>query len=143
MNDLREQFEDVLEEFSSATGLDVTLVQDAACLTVDDEIVVNIHYMDQSDTVLLWAPVGGFGGTDAPDAGDKALALLRIGDLGGPVAGFTLALDADADVVLAMDRRSARVLSSADALAGWIEALVRAVRAVRERFAADFPAEED
>lgn len=143
MPDLREQFEDVLEEFSAATGLDVSLVGDAACLTVDEEIIVNIQYMDQSDTVLLWSPVGGFGGTDAPDAGAKALALLRLGDLGGPSAGFTLALDADADVVLALDRRSARVVSSADALAGWIEALVRAVRAVREHFAVNFPAGED
>lgn len=143
MHDLREQFEGVLAEFSEATGLGVALIQDAACLTVDDEIVVNIHYMDQSDTVLLWAPVGGFGGTDAPDAGAKAQALLRLGDLGGPAEGFTLALDADADLVLALDRRSARVVSSADALAGWIEALVRAVRAVREHFAANFPASED
>ena len=143
MREFLEQFEDVLDEFGAAAGVDVSLVDGTATFTVDDEVIVNIQYLEESDTVLLWSPVGGFGGTDAPDAGDKALALLRIGDLGGPVAGFTLALDADADVVLAMDRRSARVLSSADALAGWIEALVRAVREVREHFAANFPAEED
>lgn len=142
MPELRGQFEDVLEEFSEATGLDVTLVRDTATLTVDGEIIVNIHYLDQSDTVLLWSPVGGFGGTDAPDAGAKALALLRLGDLGGPSAGFTLALDADADAVIALDRRGAQVVASADALAGWIEALVRAVRAVREHFAVNFPAAE-
>lgn len=142
MPELRGQFEDVLEEFSEATGLDVTLVRDTATLTVDGEIIVNIHYLDRSDTVLLWSPVGGFGGTDAPDAGAKALALLRLGDLGGSSAGFTLALDADADAVIALDRRGAQVVASADALAGWIEALVRAVRAVREHFAVNFPAAE-
>ena len=83
-----------------------------------------------------------FGGADAPDAGDKALELLRLCELGGPAGGFTLALDADADLVLAMDRRLALEISSADAFAAWTDALVRAVRAVRERFAERFPVEE-
>lgn len=143
MREFLEQFEDVLDEFGAAAGVDVSLLDGTATFTVDDEVIVNIQYLEESDTVLLWSPVGGFGGTDAPDAGQKALALLRLCDLGGPTAGFTLALDADADLVLALDRRSALVVSSADALAAWTEALVGAVRAVREHFATNFPVQED
>ena len=89
------------------------------------------------------APVSGFGGTDAPDAGEKALELLRLNELGGATEGFALALDEEADLVLAMDRRSALELAAADSLAAWMEALVRAVRAVRDRFAELFPAGEE
>ncbi|MBR0056965.1 MAG: type III secretion system chaperone [Kiritimatiellae bacterium] len=140
--DLKAQFEDVLAEFDALVKQDLALDADGtATFSVDDEILVNLKYLEGSDTVVVFAPVGAFGGTDAPDAGDKALELLRLCELGGPAGGFTLALDADADLVLAMDRRLALEISSADALAAWTDALVRAVRAVRERFAERFPAE--
>ena len=45
--------------------------------------------------------------------------------------------------MLAMDRRSALEIAAADSLAAWMEALVRAVRAVREHFAEKFPAKEN
>ena len=109
---------------------------------MDDDVLVNIQYLEDSDTVVAFAPVGAFGGADAPDAGDKALELLRLCELGGPTGGFTLALDVDADLVLAMDRRLALEISSADALAAWTDTLVRAVCAVRERFAERFPEKE-
>ena len=139
---LREQFEDVLADFGRVVGQDIALVDDTATFTADDDMIVNLHYLDDSDTVLAFAPVGGFGDPDDATAGERALALLRLNDIDGPCEGFTLALDADADLVLAMDRRSALVLASADALAAWIEALVRAVRAVRADFAEHFPTEE-
>ena len=141
--DLKAQFEGVLEEFGSLEGQAIALDEDGvATFAVDDEVIVNVRYLDASDTVVAFAPVGAFGGADAPDAGDKALELLRLCELGGPAGGFTLALDADADLVLAMDRRLALEISSADAFAAWTDALVRAVRAVRERFAERFPVEE-
>ena len=104
--------------------------------------------------MLAFAPVGAFGGTTEPpnhrtteppnqSAGEKALELLRLNELGGPTGGFTLALDEDADLVLAMDRRSVLEIPSADSLAAWMEALVGAVRAVRERFAEKFPIGEE
>ena len=65
-----------------------------------------------------------------------------MNDVGGLSEGFTLALDEDADLVLAMDRRSALEIASADSLAAWVEALVRVVRAVRGYFADNFPEEE-
>ena len=141
---LREQFEDVLAEFGETVKLPLALGEDGtATFTVDDEIVVSLQYLDESDVVLAFAPVGAFGGTDAPDAGEKALELLRLNELGGPTGGFALALDEDADLVLAMDRRSALEIPSADSLAAWTEALVGAVRAVRERFAEKFPVGEE
>lgn len=141
---LREQFEDVLAEFGETVKLPLAFGEDGtATFTVDDEIVVVLQYLDESDVVLAFAPVGSFGGTDAPDADEKALELLRLNELGGPTEGFSLALDEDADLVLAMDRRSPLEIASADSLAAWMEALVRAIRAVRERFAEKFPAKEE
>ena len=141
---LREQFEDVLAEFGEAVKLPLSLGEDGtATFTVDDKIVVTLQYLDESDVVLAFAPVGAFGGADASGAGEKALELLRLNELGGPTEGFSLALDEDADLVLAMDRRSALEIAAADSLAAWMESLVRAVRAVRERFAETFPAKEE
>ena len=141
---LREQFESVLAEFGGLVKQPLALDGDGtATFTVDDEIIVNLQYLEESDTVLAFSPVGAFGGLDAPDAGEKALELLRLNEPGGATEGYTLALDEDADLVLAMDRRSALVLSHVDSLASWMDALVRAVRAVRERFAERFPLETE
>jgi len=141
---LKEQFKDVLAEFGGIVKQELSLDDDGTVtFTVDDEIVVNLQYLDESDVIIAFAPVGGFGGVDAPDAGEKALELLRLNELGGPTEGFTLALDEDADLVLAMDRRSALEISSADSLAAWLEALIDAVRAVRDRFANEFPIDEE
>ncbi|MBQ7251698.1 MAG: type III secretion system chaperone [Kiritimatiellae bacterium] len=139
---LREQFDEVLAEFGALVKQPLALDGDGtATFTVDEEIIVNLQYLEESDTVVAFAPVGAFGGLDAPDAGDKALELLRMNEPGGETEGCTLALDEDADLVLAMDRRNALVLSHVDSLASWMDSLVRAVRAVRERFAERFPLE--
>ena len=168
---LREQFSDVLAEFGETVKLPLALGEDGtATFTVDDEIVVNLQYLDGSDVVLAFAPVGAFGGEEEPpnhlttqppnhptteppnhpttqppnqSAGEKALELLRLNELGGPTGGFALALDEDADLVLAMDRRSVLEIAAADSFAAWMEALVCAVRAVRERFAEKFPVGEE
>ena len=139
---LREQFDGVLAEFGELVGRRLALDGDgSATFTVDEEIIVNLQYLEESDTVVAFAPVGAFGGLDAPDAGEKALELLRMNEPGGATEGYTLALDEEADLVLAMDRRIALVLGHADSFAAWMESLVRAVRAVRERFAVRFPLE--
>jgi hypothetical protein len=141
---LKEQFESVLAEFGAAVKLDLALDgEGTATFAVDDEILVNLQYLDKSDTVVMFSPAGAFGGADAPDAGEKAMELLRMNELAGETEGFTLALDEEGDMVLAMDRRSPLEISSADALAAWTGSLVRAVRTVRERFAARWPAEAE
>ncbi len=141
---LKNQFEDVLAEFGELVKQNLALDEDGtATFTVDDEVIVNLQYLDDADAVVAFAPVGAFGGTDAPDAGEKALALLCLCELGGATEGFTLALDEDADLVLAMDRRGVAELASADSLAAWLDSLVRAVRAVRDHFAENFPVGEE
>ena len=136
---LREQFEEVLADFGGYVKQELVLSEDGtATFTVDDEIIINIQYLDESDFIVIFSPIGGFGGRDAPDADEKALALLRLCRLGGQSEGFTLALDEEADLVLAMDRRSALDVAHADSLASWLDGLIRAVRAVRETFAEHF-----
>lgn len=142
--DQKAQFADVLKEFGTLVKQDIALDDDgAATFAVDDEILVNIQYLEESENVVAFSPVGAFGGTDAPDAGAKALELLRLCELGGPAEGFALALDAEADLVLVLDRRLALEIATADAFAAWVDALVRVVRTVRERFAKHFPMKED
>ena len=139
----KEQFQNVLAEFGESVKLPLALDDDgSATFTVDEEIIINLQYLDESDSILAFAPVGGFDATE-PDAGEKALALLRLNDLGGATEGFTLALDEDADLVLAMDRRSALEIAAVDSLAAWMEALVDAVRAVRAHFAESFPVDDE
>ena len=141
---LKEQFNDVLAEFGALVKQDLSLDDDGTTtFAVDDEFLVNIKYLDQSDVVVIFSPVGAFGGVEAPDAGEKAMELLRMNDLASESEGFTLALDEVADLVLALDRRSPVEISSSDALAAWTDSLVRVVRAVRERFAARWPVEEE
>jgi protein-tyrosine-phosphatase len=142
---LRKQFEDVLAEFGEIVKRPLALDDDAtATFVVDDEIIVNLQYLDESDVVVAFAPVGAFGSDDElPNQSEKALELLRLNEPGGIAEGFTLALDEEADLVLAMDRRSALELANADSFAAWIEALVRAVRAVSRHFAEHFPEEEE
>ena len=138
---LKEQLSDVLAEFGASVGQSLAFDEDGtATFTVDDDVLVDFAYLDESDVVVLFSPIGGFGGIDDPDAGEKALELLRMNDLDGETEGFTLALDEDGDLVLAMDRRSPLEISSSDALAAWVDSLVRAVR---ERFAARWPIEEE
>jgi len=140
----KEQFEDVLADFGGLVKQELKLDDDGvATFTVDDEIIINILYLEESDTIIAFAPVGAFGGMDAPDAGEKALALLRLCELGNSSKGFTLALDEEADLVLAMDRRFAIDIAHADSLAAWMDALVFAVRTVREYFAEHFAAREE
>ena len=130
---LREQFEDILAEFGTAVGQELTLIDDAVNWMVDDEVLVNLHYLDASDSLLLWTQVGPLNeDEDTPPCGSRAMALLRMNDLDGEAAGFTLSVDAANALVLAHDRRSALAISSADALAEWTEALLRCVRAARK-----------
>ncbi len=138
----REQFVSVLKEFSSLVQEDLTLGEDnTATFTVDDDIIINLNYLNESDTVIIFSPVGSFGDTEAPDAGEKALALLKLNDLSGAACEVTLMLDGEGDLVLAADRRNSNTISSADIFAAWVELMVKSVRSTREYFAKHFPLE--
>jgi hypothetical protein len=142
---LKEQFFQILQEFSALTGVEMRPDEDTGVVSfvVDEEIIVNLTYLDESDMILIFCPVGGFGELSAADAGDKALALLRLTDLSGQCGHVTLALDESAGLVAAMDRRSALTIVTVDVLAAWVEFLVQAVHSVREYFAEHFPSQEE
>lgn len=143
--DFKAQFNDVLSEFGARMSEPLALDEedDIATFSVDDEFLIHIKYLNQSDTIVLFSPVGAFGGTRSPDAGDKGMALLRYCELGCLSEGFTLALDEEADLIVAMDKRTALEISSVDALSAWIDALIRVIRAVREDFHNRFPVTEE
>jgi len=75
---LRDQFEGVLAEFSDAVKQYIALDDDlCATIAIDEEVLATLQYLDESDTIVLFAPVGAFGDAKAPGAGEKALELLR------------------------------------------------------------------
>jgi len=137
----KEQFESVLAEFGKMLNLELEPREEDGFVVfkVDDEFVLNLKYLEMSDKVLLFCPVGRFGGLDAANAGEKALALLRLCDISGPARDITLALDEEVDLVLATSCMSAVAISSPDALAVWMETMIGEVRAVRAYFAENFP----
>ena len=143
--DLKAQFKDVLSEFGAGMNEPLALDEedDTVTFAVDDEYLIHLKYLSSSDMIVMFSPVGAFGGTRSRDAGERALALLRHCALGGLSEGFTLALDEEADLIVAMDKRTALEISSVDALSAWVDALMRVVNAVREDFSEKFPAMEE
>ncbi len=140
----KDQFYSVLAEFGEMTKADLEPDEETGftSFTLDGEYVMNLKYLEASDAVLLFSPVGKFGGVDAPDAGEKALALLKLCDLSGPALNVTFSLDEDADLVLATRCMSGYAISSADALAVLLQLMVDAVKTAREYFIEHFPVKE-
>lgn len=68
---LRDQFASVLKEFSSLVMEDISLdeTDNTDTFTVDDDIIINLHYLVESDMILISSPVGAFGDLTSPDAG--------------------------------------------------------------------------
>ena len=139
---LKEQFQDILAEFGQRVKQEISLDQEnTATLMLDGEVLVNFQYLEESERILAFAPVGRLDLATDPAGGEKALELLRLNELGGKSRGFTLAYDEEAELVLAMDCRYAMEISSADALASWLEQLCGVVSMVRVRFEERFPEE--
>ncbi len=139
---LREQFENVLREFGqSFTDELVFNEDDNAVITIDDDIIINITYLEESDYVLLHSPVGGYLKDEDKD-GAQALSLLRLNDICSLTYGISLMLDESNAMIMAADRRSVMDITTKDALASWVRAIVDAIHKVREYFAENFPVEE-
>lgn len=141
---LKDQFSSVLRDFGLLFQEDLALDEytDTAVIAVDDDVLVNVQYLNESDTVVLFSPVGGLP-QDDEQAGEKALSLLKLTDLSGACGEITLMLDEDAGLVLAADRRSVLKIATVDELAAWVKIVVNAVRSTREYFAEHFPVEEE
>ncbi|MBQ9274245.1 MAG: type III secretion system chaperone [Succinivibrio sp.] len=142
---LNEQLSAVLRDFSALIGQELSVDEDSDTIvfTVDEEVVINLRYLEASDTLVMFSLVGELGSAAEQNSPEKALALLHLTDISQPTGQVTLALDEEAQLLLAMDRRSALYISSADALAAWLEVLVNTVREVREYFALHFPVAEE
>lgn len=134
---IRESFELCLADFGKALGTKLVFEEDHCNFTVDGAVEIELDYYDDSDVVVAWATVGEMPEDDL--AGDRALVLLALNELGSPAGGYTLSMDADTRRVIAHDNRPAEAFDSADRLAAWLETLVDLVNAIREDFAERFP----
>ena len=134
---IRESFELCLADFGKALGTKLVFEEDHCSFTVDGAVEIELDYYDDSDVVVAWATVGEMPEDDL--AGDRALVLLALNELGGPAGGYTLSMDADTRRVIAHDNRPAEAFDSADRLAAWLDTLVELVNAIREDFEVRFP----
>ena len=134
---IRESFELCLADFGKALGTKLVFEEDHCNFTVDGAVEIELDYYDDSDVVVAWATVGEMPEDDL--AGDRALVLLALNELGGPAGGYTLSMDADTRRVIAHDNRPGEAFESADRLAAWLDTLVELVNAIREDFAERFP----
>ena len=135
--DIRESFEQCLADFGKVLGTELVFEEDHCNFTVDGTVEIELDYYDDSDVVVAWATVGEMPEDDL--AGDRALVLLALNELGGPAGGYTLSMDADTRRVIAHDNRPAEAFDSADRLAAWLDTLVELVNAIREDFEVRFP----
>ena len=133
----RESFELCLADFGKALGTTLVFEEDHCNFTVDGAVEIELDYYDDSDVVVAWATVGEMPEDDL--AGDRALVLLALNELGSPAGGYTLSMDAETRRVIAHDNRPAEAFDSADRLATWLETLVELVNTIREDFAERFP----
>ncbi len=140
---LKDQFIQTLKEFTQLNEIDLDIDQDTdtAVISVDNEFILNISYLNDSDNILIFSPVGAYSKAEDKD-GAKAIALLKLNDIGSICSQVTLMLDDEAELILAADRRNALNCTSIDALSTWLEIIINSVRSTRNYFAENFPLEE-
>ncbi len=141
---LKEQFVNVLQNFGDLYFEELELDEETntASIILDDDVIVNITYLDNSDNVLLFSPLAQFEKTE-DKAGEKALCLMKLNDIGNLAGSVTYMFDEDNNLLLVGDRRSALLLSTEDDFAAWMQTLLDAVHKTREYFAEHFPVENE
>ena len=138
---LRDQFAKVLDEFGDMLQEDIYLSDDnTSTFIVDNEVVININYLEQSDSILMFSPVGDL--VDDEASGQKAIELLKLNDIGNVAGRVTLMMDPQNNLILAADHQSALTITSKEVLADWVDNFVHAVRSTRDYFAEHYPVEE-
>ena len=138
--DIRESFEQCLADFGKVLGTELVFEEDHCNFTVDGTVEIELDYYDDADVVVAWATVGEMPEDDL--AGDRALALLAMNELGGEGGGFTLSMDAETRRVIAHDHRPAEAFESVDRIAAWLGKLVELVNVIREDFEERFPCDD-
>ncbi len=132
---LREQFETVLKNFGDLYFEELELDEETntATIILDEDVVINITYLDKSDNVIIFTPLAQFDKNE-DKAGEKALSLMKLNDLGNIGGSVTYMFDEQNSLLLIGDRKSALSLSTEDDLATWIQILLETVHKTREYF---------
>ena len=139
--DAFDDYRSAIAELGEKTGLSLSLEDNHCSFTVDDSVDVNLEFLEESESAVLWAAVGVL--PDDGLAGERAMRLLEMNEPGGETRGFTLGMDEDGRVLVAHARRDVEEGISANILAAWIEDLVTLVGNVREEFAERYPFIDD
>jgi hypothetical protein len=139
---LKEQFESILKNFGDLYFEDLELDEETntATITMDEDVLINITYLDDSENVLIFSPLAEFT-KDEDKAQEKALSLMRLNDIDNIAGNCTYMFDEQNSLLLVGDRRSSLLLSTVDDFAAWIKLLLDCVHKTREYFVANYPQE--
>ena len=139
--DAFDDFRRALAKLGEKTGLSLSAEENHCSFTVDESVDVNLEFLEESVSAVLWAAVGVL--PNDGRAGERAMRLLEMNEPGGEARGFTLAMDEDGRVLVAHARRDVEEGISANILAAWIDDLVTLVENIREEFAERYPFIDD
>ena len=125
------KFDALVEDFGLAAGM--TFERDADGLwripAHGGEVTAYLAYREASGQVVVFAPVEKL--RPRRHAAERARALLEANAFWDGTNGFTLALDPDERLLVAMDRRAPGYFSSVGRLAGYVNALAELVVELR------------
>ena len=139
--DAREQFVQVLADFSAESGIAVSLGEDNVAVVNMEDASLMLNFLPKSGEVVAWSTVGFLTGTGC-DA-KRIELLMKWNDDSEVTEGFTFALSETDGRILVHDHRSVDFLNTADILATWLGILVDVLRNARVRLELDAPEEEE
>jgi len=139
----RERLNELVSAYGGMTDQALSLDEAGACAFRYGEAgdLAHVQLLEDSGCAVLWATIGFL----APDrnAPLRVVRLLQMQDLGCEADGFTLGAEPGTGRVVIAAHRAVSDIADAASLAGWADALVAAVEAVRGSLREDFPVEMD
>jgi len=142
MTNLYEQFSCILKEFGEKMRHPLAFDEALDCaFLVDGYYAFSIHYLPESDGIILWTLLG-----DLPDdelAEKRAEYLLRIQDLELHTRGFSIGMEEQERRIVAHDIRNAEEIYDVDHLSAWINDLLEVTKNIRKTMAEEFPYDAD
>ena len=137
----RDQFEQVLADFSAESGIEVSLGEDNVAVINMEDASLMLNFLPQSGEVVAWSTVGFLTG-DSCDA-KRIELLLKWNDDPEVTEGFSFALSETDGRILVHDHRNVDFLNTADILATWLGILIDVLRDTRARLEIEAPEEDD
>ena len=138
--DAREQFVQVLADFSAESGIAVSLGEDNVAVVNMEDASLMLNFLPQSGEVIAWSTVGFLTGNSC-DA-KRIELLMKWNDDAEVTEGFSFALSETDGRILVHDHRNAAFLNTADILATWLGILVDVLRDARARLEVEAPEED-